>query len=356
MTSTIWNKYKIIKEIDKNSNIKTYLTRIEPIIKEINYKNMNEYIVIREKIERIKNKIEIYDIIEEENKIYIVIENNKEIISEIDKIILKDEIEMKKEGILKDQGNPVSKNEILNLLKMEKSMCKIIYEKIENNEIKKGKGTGFFCKIDNFPIKYGLFTNNHVLDENNIKKGKIINIEYNNELKTIEMDEKRRVYTDIELDYTCIEIYESDNIKEYFKIDPILFENKNSINNSDIFILQYPEGNELCFSYGKIKLIKDNNIIHSASTKEGSSGSPIIRRSDNNYIIGIHYGGIKKEKNIEYSFNLGTIFDSILNDINKPNEINCIYKIKDNENEIQLLHDYNEDISKWNEEEKKLYL
>ena len=25
-------------------------------------------------------------------------------------------------------------------------------------------------------------------------------------------------------------------------------------------MLQYPEGNELCFSYGKIKLIKDNAI------------------------------------------------------------------------------------------------
>ena len=41
MPSTIWNKYKIIKEINKNLNIKTYLTRIEPIIKEINYKNKN---------------------------------------------------------------------------------------------------------------------------------------------------------------------------------------------------------------------------------------------------------------------------------------------------------------------------
>ena len=56
MTSTIWNKYKIIKEIDKISNIKTYLTRIEPIIKEINYKNKNEYFIIRERIERIKIK------------------------------------------------------------------------------------------------------------------------------------------------------------------------------------------------------------------------------------------------------------------------------------------------------------
>ena len=170
MSTKICNKYDIIKEMEINSNIKTYLTRIEPIIKEISYKNINEYIVIKERIERIKNKIKIYDIIEEENKIYIVVENNKDIISEIDKLILKDEIEIKKEGILKEQGNPVSKNEIIELLKMEKSMCKIIYEKIENNEIKLGKGSGFFCEIDNFPIKYALFTNNHVLNENDIKK------------------------------------------------------------------------------------------------------------------------------------------------------------------------------------------
>ena len=363
MTSIICNKYKVIKEIDKNLNIKTYLTRIEPIIKEINYKNINEYIIIKDRIEKIKNKIKIYDIIEEENKIYIVIDNNNDIIKEIDNLILKDEIEIKKEGILKEQGNPVSKNEIIELLKMEKSMCKIIFEKIENNEIKKGKGSGFFCEIDNFPIKYGLFTNNHILNENDIKKGNIINIEYYNEnkyiKKKIKIDEKRKVYTNKELDYTCIEIYEIDNIKDYFKIDPILFNNKNYMNNSDIFILQYPEGNELCFSYGKIISIKDNNIIHSASTKEGSSGSPIIRRNDNNYIIGLHHGGIKNEKNKNYYLcNLGTIFDSILNDIkdnNKLNEINCIYKIKDNENEIQLLHDYNNE-NYWLGEYKKLYL
>ena len=290
MSSTIWNKYTLIKEIDSESNVKTYLTRIEPIIKEISYKNQTEYYAIKEKIERIKNKIKIYDLIEEEDKIYLVIENSFEILYQVEKI-LKDEIEMKKEGILKGHGNPVSKKEILNLLEMEKSMCKIAFESIEDNQIKRGNGTGFFCEIDNFPIKYALFTNNHVLNENCIKVGNIINIEYNNKGKTIEIDDKRRVFTDKELDYTCIEIYESDGIEDYFKIDPILFtDNRNSIINSNIFILQYPEGNELCFSYGKIKLIKDNNIIHSASTKEGSSGSPIIRRSNQNYIIGLHYG------------------------------------------------------------------
>ena len=182
MFLTIWNKYTLIKEVDKKSNIKTYLARIEPIIKEISYKNKNEYLEIREKLEGIKNKIKIYDIIEEEDKIYIVIDNNNEIISEIDKLILKNESEIKKEGILKGQGNPVSKKEIFELFNMEKSMCKIFYEKIEDNEIKKGKASGFFCEIDEFPIKYGLFTNNHVLNENDIKKGNIINIECLNKL------------------------------------------------------------------------------------------------------------------------------------------------------------------------------
>ena len=180
MPSTIWNKYQILKEINLNSNIKTYLARIEPIIKEIIIKNEEEYFVIKERIERLKNIIKIYEIIEEKDKIYIVMENNKEEISKIDKIILSDEINIKKEGILKGQGNPVSKNEILELLKKEKSMCKISYEKIIDNEIKKGKGSGFFCEINNFPIKYALFTNNHVLNENDIKIGNIINIEYYN--------------------------------------------------------------------------------------------------------------------------------------------------------------------------------
>ena len=44
-------------------------------------------------------------------------------------------------------------------------MLKINYEeKISDNEIKKGKVRVFFCKLDNFPKKYGLSTYNHVLE------------------------------------------------------------------------------------------------------------------------------------------------------------------------------------------------
>ena len=46
-----------MKEIDNNDNIKTYLSKIEPIIKEIIYKDKNECYWIREKIERIREII-----------------------------------------------------------------------------------------------------------------------------------------------------------------------------------------------------------------------------------------------------------------------------------------------------------
>ena len=172
MPSKIWDKYKKIKELNTNSNIKTYLAEIEIIIKEILPKNFTEYFLIKEKLERIKNIIKIYDIIEDnEKKLYVIINNNDEIISKFDNLILSEEIYIKEEGLFIGQGNPVSKNEISDLLKFEESMCKISFERIEDKIIK-GKGTGFFCEISgNFPIKYGLFTNNHVLNEYNLKLG-----------------------------------------------------------------------------------------------------------------------------------------------------------------------------------------
>ena len=86
---------------------------------------------------------------------------------------------------------------------MEESMCKIYFEKIENNkennEIKEGTGTGFFCEIDkieNFPFKYGLFTNYHVLNEYNLKKEYII-IEFYDKSSykknKIKLDDKRKI-------------------------------------------------------------------------------------------------------------------------------------------------------------------
>ena len=119
MPESIWNKYEKLKEIEnKNSNIKTYLAKIEPLIKEIKPKDKNDYLSIYQRIEKLKNEIKIYDTIDENDKIYIVIENNEEISNKVDRI-LKEKI-IKKEGVLEGHGTPITKNEIFKLFEMEK--------------------------------------------------------------------------------------------------------------------------------------------------------------------------------------------------------------------------------------------
>ena len=101
-----WNKNIIIKEIDSQSNINTYLTRIEPICKEITPKDKDEYYKIIEKLEKfkeqMKDQLNIFSITEEKEKLYIFIDNNEEILSKIDKLILSDELYTQKEGIIQD--------------------------------------------------------------------------------------------------------------------------------------------------------------------------------------------------------------------------------------------------------------
>ena len=110
----------------------------------------------------------------------------------------------------------------------------------------------------------------------------------------LKITDERKVFTNKELDYTCIQLFKSDNILDYFKINPKLLKyDKDNLKNNDIFILQFPKGNDLSFSYGKITSIKDNIMEYTASTECGSSGSPIIRRSIENNIIGLHCGGFQ---------------------------------------------------------------
>ena len=71
--------------------------------------------------------------------------------------------------------------EILKIIfqKMETQICKI--------ECKDGHGTGFFCNIPydwNINLKV-LITNNHVLNQDDIEKGKRIKFSINNEKKNM---------------------------------------------------------------------------------------------------------------------------------------------------------------------------
>ena len=95
------------------------------------------------------------------------------------------------EKLIEEQPIPVSINGTKKILfQMENCICKIY---LKNGE----KGTGFFCKIPfNNNLLPVLITNNHVLNENDIKNNNIIELSINNnEIKEIKIDNLRKKYT-----------------------------------------------------------------------------------------------------------------------------------------------------------------
>jgi len=239
--------------------------------------------------------------------------------------------EIEKEKILKKYPLPVSINKTEIILKqMKESICII--------ENKNGDGTGFFCKILNKKL---LITNNHVINKEIIKNKKIIKVKIND--NKIKKDIRiKDYYTSIEYDTTIIEIEEEENIN-YLEIDDEIFDDNIDLYNKSIYIMQYPKyGDEQkgAVSYGVLNGIKDEyNLIYNCSTDHGSSGSPILKLS-NQKIIGIHKEGVSK-----YNYNRGTLLKYPINEyLNKINE-----KIKKKNNEIKLLlkiekEDINKDI------------
>jgi len=76
-----------------------------------------------------------------------------------------------KEALIEEQPAPLDlEGTKMILSQMENCICKIV----KDNGV---KGTGFFCKIpfpDENNLLYALIINNHVLNENDIKNGRII--------------------------------------------------------------------------------------------------------------------------------------------------------------------------------------
>ena len=269
------------------------------------------------KIEKIKRSdiIKVYDYFDENDKIFILLEDDKEKMSNFNKYIYDEEEKTIKEIAIRNHGVPIQQTEITKLFqKGTESMCKIHI--LKNG--KSGTGTGFFCSIrhSNLNLNVVLLTNNHILDEEFLKEGKIIEYESGNEIiKQIKITKERRFFTNKDLDYTCIEIFETDKILNYFEInDDIMNGNIAKIINSEIFILQYPNGGEISFSQGNITRIMENKLLHTASTEKGSSGSPIIlRNAQYDYkVCGVHFGGTESK-----NCNFATPMNIIINDIEK---------------------------------------
>ena len=100
----------------------------------------------------------------------------------------------------------------------------------DNNRL--WNGTGFFCKIKYLNKEiYCLITNDHVITKFILLNKEYIKIRLNNEIKKISLDLYRRIWNDEELDFTCIEIIEEDNIIN--KIIPFEIDDNCYIKNND---------------------------------------------------------------------------------------------------------------------------
>jgi len=225
--------------------------------------------------------------------------------------------EVKRQGGSIRDAKPMGKNEVIELYQKEDCICLINFE-TENDGKKKnnGLGTGFFLNLKNsyFPFQKALFTNNHILNEESIRPGEKIKLIYQQKSIIIEMTPNRKGFTNKNLEYTCIEIFDEDEIKNFFVIDSSVINNKDSLKGEEIFVLQFDETKNLLFSTGKILKIEKSIMYHSAVTNNGSSGSPLIRRYRNelNYIVGIHFGAYEDQ-----DYNVATSFNEILKDLKK---------------------------------------
>ena len=194
-------------------------------------------------------------------------------------------------------------------------------------------GTGFFCEIldpDNSSKNIiVLFTCHHVINPN--KKEKVNKIYYkfineenedNEEDKGKEIilkDQGRRDWSNPEIDYYCIEMLEKDNIHYYLNIDKYMYE-KNNYTKDNFSILIFISQQ---LSLDSIKKISEYNLFYKNTTKEGWSGSPVIR-NDNYEVIGIHQGKNKDQKE-----KIGILLKYILKDMKKePLEYEEEYNIR----------------------------
>jgi len=204
-----------------------------------------------------------------------------------------------------------TKSTLLPIEKKYNATCKLIT----------GYGTGFFCKINIKKKQFKfLFTNNTVINENQLINGSRIKIYYNNELHYIDITYKRFTCTNENLNYTCIEIFDDDKIENFFDIDSNINSNDPNLEyqNEEINLIEYPKGDEIIFCEGHIKEIKNNEIFHSIKTIRNSSGTPIILPLRNYNVIGIHCGSLRDDK--------GIFFKDIISDIEKQKNILTKFK------------------------------
>ena len=193
---------------------------------------------------------------------------------------------------------------------ISKSICKI---KIETN-YETILGIGCLLKIWIYQeIYYFLISNEHTIKKDIINNNNIISLYFNGELKTSNINNKKRYiksFIDNGLDLSVIEIIIEDNIsKDYFLWNEYETDN-NRLINSEIYIPNISKG-ELINIKSKINKINKNEFIYLNNMENDLSGLPIFLENSTD-ILGIHKGNNKTENYCNFIY---PVIDIISNDI-----------------------------------------
>jgi hypothetical protein len=218
---------------------------------------------------------------------------------------------IKREGHILGQPESLSLNQIEKIMQqLKNSICKIIKENYT--------GTGFICLLKSKDNKYRipvLFTCYHIINNEDIKEEKNIELKFFSKNIIIKLEESRNIYTSNEDSNDIIIIQLDKNEFKYsdlLEIDEDIFKD-DDLNelfaNKSVYILHYPKGKEPEHSIDTIKGISiDKNLInHYCATDNGSSGAPIMNLK-NFKVIGMHIG-----KNENNNINIGILLKSPIN-------------------------------------------
>lgn len=200
-----------------------------------------------------------------------------------------------------------------------------IYQSTVKIRLESGNlGSGFFIKFPrNDTIFRCLMTNNHLIKEKCVLKKEKIIVYYNNQInnKEIILDRTDRIIECFKkdgslIDITIVEIIPKDKIEEGYFLSPnplvYNYHNYHNLIGSSIEVMQYPYGEVLSRSKGRIlETFYEHLFAHDSSTANGSSGSPIVLKGENT-VIAIHQGVIK-----DYPKKVGIFIGIVLNEIKK---------------------------------------
>ena len=230
-------------------------------------------------------------------------------------------MESQNKDVNEDNENRINEIKIpksnLNSINVLYDACKSTLKIISSS----GLASGFFIELEkkDNPF-YCLMSNEHVITNNMIESKEDIDIYYDNQHKKLKitLDRIKRCIKEfryLNLDITVVEILPEDRVDKDFFLLPNLeyIMGYEQFLNKNIYISQFPGGGNLNNSIGKI--IEIDSILfdfsHSASTEQGSSGSPIFLEGTT-FVIGIHkQGSSKKVKN--YGNFIGPVVDYFRN-------------------------------------------